>query len=227
MSIDLESIRLNSAEFAKNTATRVPICLLVDTSFSMRLENRMGKINEGIKKFIHDMQNDPYAASSVELCIITFGGTAKEYIPFTEIRKVSFEDIKPQGFTPLGEASKMAIDVVMNRLSLYDNKGITNYNPWIIIFSDGLADDTSYKKYAKELCILQTENKWKVMTIGIGNEKNSLSDFTPNHNVYGLKDVDVSDFFDWISQSVSSLSKSRPDITNYAEEELRFKDALL
>lgn len=227
MSFDLDKYRLEQADFSRNTSTRVPICLMVDTSLSMKLENRMSKINDGVKKFIADMKNDPYAVSSVELCIVTFGGIAEVYVPFTEIGKLEFKDMMYNGKTPLGEATEIAVNAVMERLKLYDEKGITNFNPWIIIFSDGLANDDTYKKYAKHLCQLQTENRWKVMTIGLGSEKNSLADFTPNHNVYGLKDIDVSDFFDWISQSVSNLSKSRPDITNYSDEELRFKGNLL
>lgn len=227
MRTDLEKYRIEMLEFANNTSTRVPICLLIDTSMSMRQEQRINKINNGIKKFIEDMNNDAYASTSVELCIITFGGTVKEILPFTEIRKAKFEDLNPNGSTPLGAASERAINAIKNRLNMYDNIGINSYNPWLIIFSDGIADDDSYKSCAKELCKLQLENRWKVMTIALGDEPNSLIDFTPKKRVYGLKDVNVSDFFDWISQSVASLSRSIPDISDYDEEELRFKGQLL
>jgi len=232
MAIDLEKIRLEQSDFARNTSTRVPICFMIDASTSMKQQGRMRMVNEGIRQFIQDMKTDPYAMSSLELCIVTFGGQARVMLPFTEIGNVQFTDIRPNGDTPLGAATEMVIDCVEERLALYDNTGITNYNPWIIIFSDGLATDslfggTSYKKGARKLCRYQEENNWRVMAIALGDEPNSLADFTPKKRVYGLKDVKISDFFTFISRSVSNYSKSRPDVANFSTEEMEFEGALI
>lgn len=229
MAIDLEKYRIEALEYANNTSDRVPICLLIDTSKSMVQEKRMEKVNQGIKKFIDDMKKDFYASESVELSVITFGNNKAEIkIPFEIINKVNFEKLIPNGNTPLELGAKMAIETVEERLNYYNEIGVNNYNPWIIIFSDGIANDVnSYKRYAKKLCELQQENHWKVMCIGLGDEKNSLADFSPHKRVYGLKDVDISDFFEWISQSVSGISRSRPDIADLEDEYRKFKDQLL
>lgn len=229
MAIDLEKYRLDAMETANNASDRVPICLLIDTSKSMLQEKRMKMVNEGIRKFINDMKNDFYASSSVELSIISFGDNKAEVkVPFQIIEKVEFHDLVPNGNTPLDLGAKEAIEAVEERLDFYNQIGVNNYNPWIVIFSDGIAsDEYAYKRYARKLCELQIESRWKVMCIGLGKEKNSLADFSPKGNVYGLKDVDIYSFFDWISKSVSSMSKSRPDISDLEDETRMFKNQLL
>lgn len=227
METDINQYILNMTEFANNTSERVPICLLVDTSLSMRENDCLDKINRGISSFIDDMKKDIYASTSVELCIITFGETVKEEIPFTEISKVNFRSLSPCGETPLGKAAQMAINAVKKRLKLYDSVGNNYYNPWIIIISDGMADDKSYIPYARELCRLQKENRWQVKCVGIDDKPNSLADFRPDKHVVGLKNIKISDFFNFISQSISNISKSRPDISDYDEEEKIFDGQLL
>ena len=44
----MESIRVEMQDFIDNTANRVPICIVVDTSFSMYIDNRIGHVNTGI-----------------------------------------------------------------------------------------------------------------------------------------------------------------------------------
>lgn len=227
MAFDIDKYRLKMEEFANNTSTRVPILLLVDTSRSMLKNGRINMINDGIRDFIKKMNNDTYASTSVELCIITFGGDVTVNMPFESIGKVEFKRLKANGGTPLGKAADAAVVAVSDRLSVYDNTGVNSYNPWIIIFSDGEADDYSYLPAAKKMCDLQTEDHWKVIAISIGDEKNSLEKFTPNHKVINLKDLEISDFFDWISKSVSEISKSRPDITDFSNEERMFNNYII
>ena len=214
-------------EFANNTSTRVPILFLVDTSRSMLKNNRIELINNGIKDFIKKMNNDTYASTAVELCIVAFGGDVKIEIPFDAIDKIMFNNLIANGGTPLGKAANVAVDVLLDRLNVYDNTGVNSYNPWLIIFSDGEADDFSYLSAAKRICDFQVQNHWKVVTISIGDEKSSLEKFTPNHKVIEMKDLEIGDFFDWISKSVSEISKSRPDITDFSNEERMFNNYLI
>lgn len=227
MAFDVDKYRLKMEEFANNTSTRVPILLLVDTSRSMLKNNRIELINNGIKDFIKKMNNDTYASTAVELCIVTFGGDVKIEIPFDAIDKIMFNNLIANGGTPLGKAANVAVDVLLDRLNVYDNTGVNSYNPWLIIFSDGEADDFSYLSAAKRICDFQVQNHWKVVAISIGDEKSSLEKFTPNHKVIEMKDLEIGDFFDWISKSVSEISKSRPDITDFSNEERMFNNYLI
>ena len=70
----LKELRLRSEELAQNPSTRVPIVLCVDTSYSMSIDNRIGQMNDGIQRFLHDMARDQIAADSVELCVVAYGG---------------------------------------------------------------------------------------------------------------------------------------------------------
>ena len=84
----LDDIRVEMEDFIENTANRVPVCIVVDTSFSMNIENRIEHVNNGIKAFIHNSAEDEYAVDSLDLCIVSFdneGGRESATVvhPFT------------------------------------------------------------------------------------------------------------------------------------------------
>lgn len=207
----LEQLRLASADLAQNPAPRLAVCICVDASYSMRKDSRIKQVNQGIRRFIQEIEADPYAVDSIELCIISFGADSARILhSFAPVTKIDFQDIIASGQTPMGQAVTFALDELQSRKNAYDNYGITTYKPWLILLSDGESSDDI--RHAKKRALqLQQENLLKVLCIGLGSESNNLADFHPDGRVIQLKDFALDHFFAWLSKSMSMQSKESPN----------------
>lgn len=208
---DFEKMRLKNEQYRQNAAPRLPVCFCIDSSYSM-INNGMSDINNGMVNFIKETQKDIYAVDSVELCIVSFGGNGiKIECEFSPLKDIEYEPLIPQGTTPLGDAIKFALEKIDSKLEAYELYGLENYRPWLIIISDGKADDNSYKSVAKIIRERQEKNQLKVLAIALGNEETSLSEFTLDSKIYRLdvlKSTKIKKFFSWLSKSMSVQSKS-------------------
>lgn len=209
---EFEKERIKFEEMANNTATRLPLCLCIDASMSMRFENRIDRINGGIRQLIADLKAEPYAVDSVELSIISFGGKKHEVIcDFSSVAKISFEDIRVGGATPLGGAVRYALDRLEERVQFYNDEGLDYYKPWLIIMSDGEATD-DYRKVAQDVKFMEANEDLKVKCVVLGNEGfDTLKSFT-KEKVIGIDEIKISSFFSWLSSSMGDLMKSTPGI---------------
>lgn len=208
MDNEYDRFRIDQSELISNPSTRLPVCVCVDASASMLVQSRLKKLNQGIRRFIQEMRQDLYAVDSIELCIITFGGKeAKIQHPFSGINKFEFIDIKAEGETPLGKAAELAIEVIDERLSDYEIVGIQYYKPWLIIISDGEAND-SYLSAARKICQKESDGTLKVLPIALDGMRTCLEKFTNSEKVSQLHELKVNEFFAWLSKSMSAQSKS-------------------
>lgn len=206
----MEELLLEEQDLVRNAANRLPVCICVDASLSMLDDRRMAQANEGIRSFIEAIKGDYGAVDSVELCIISFGGAqARVEVPFSPTPKIHFADLRPSGQTPLGHAVAYALDQIRERQALYSEYGITVYRPWLILISDGEATDDISAAVA-EVLRLQAEKRLKVLCIGLGNKANSLGKFHSNGEVVQLRDFQLTNFFSWLSSSMSKLSVASP-----------------
>lgn len=208
MSNEYEDLRLKTEHMIANATPRLPLCICIDASMSMIINNRMKKINNGIKKMLEDMKNDPYSADTVEVNIVSFGGNEmKVEMPFVLASESHFNDIKPRGETPLGQAVSYSLKVLKARLEEYENVGIEKHKPWLIIISDGAATDDC-REAIREIKKEQKNNKLRVFAISMGEKENNLKDFTLDGQVLKLEDFKVDKFFAWISRSMSKQGQS-------------------
>ena len=138
----LSKLILADQQLVKNAASRVPICLCVDASYSMLLEQRIQKVNEGIRTAIQSFRENDIVADAIDLCVISFGGeSAKIEIPFQTAAQVEYHDIIASGQTPMGQAVALALKAIDERLEQYKDYGVTKFKPWLILISDGEATD--------------------------------------------------------------------------------------
>ena len=118
----LEELEVQMNDLIENTANRVPICIVVDTSLSMAFDKRMENVNKGIREFIDNSADDEYAVDSLDLCIIDFEGDgAKVEYPFTNVRKMKeqFSPLRANGQTPLGKAVELALHEIAGVMARY------------------------------------------------------------------------------------------------------------
>ncbi|MEJ8679925.1 VWA domain-containing protein [Plesiomonas shigelloides] len=195
-----------------NPAPRCPCLLLLDTSGSMQ-GKPLTELGDAVGQFISEVQLDERAAYSVELSIVTFGGQVTEAQPFMPM--VQFDSrpaFNAMGETPLGGAIELAIRRLEERKNAYQQAGVSYYQPWVVVMSDGAPTDSmKWKEQAARLKVLAEQKKAVVLCIGIGDDAdlNTLGQcavMTPK-KLQGLR---FSEFFSWLSESMARVSASTP-----------------
>lgn len=205
---------LRIQELVENPTARVPVCLCLDVSGSMS-GSAIKELNDGVKLFYEAIKEDETALYSAEICVVTFGGTAKQISDFSSL---TLEPNPPvfsaSGGTPMGEAVNIALSALETRKSEYIDKGVDYYQPWLVLMTDGEPNgkvgelDNAIEKTRK----LVNDKKLTVFPIGIGKEADMsvLEKFSPNRKPLKLQGLKFREFFAWLSKSVSKTSQSTP-----------------
>ena len=190
-----------------NPSPRCPCILVLDTSGSMNGEP-ISELNEGVQAFLEEVRDDEIASYSVEIGIISVGGVAQVQMPLTPMYLVdSIRRFPAGGGTPLGSAVDMALNMLDNRKKECKTIGVTYYQPWMVIISDGIPTD-SWEAAASRSKHLAEKRKLAVMPVGVaGADLDILSKFSnrPAKRLGGLK---FKELFLWLSASMSRVSSS-------------------
>lgn len=201
-------------DLVNNPTARVPVCLCLDTSASMAGE-AITELNKGIKLFYDAIRKDETAYYSAEISIVTFGSKAKCVADFSSLGvQPTPPKLKASGKTPMGEAVKLALKMLERRKKEYQERGVDYYQPWLVLMSDGgpNGDKDVLIKSIKRTAQLVKDNKLTVFPIGIGPDANMkiLGYFSPKREPLRLQGLKFSEFFSWLSKSVSKTSQSTP-----------------
>ena len=125
-----------------------------------------------------------------------------------------FIRMKAFGKTYLGEALNFALDLLEARKDEFKGAGIDYYQPWLIIISDGKPNGSKIEMERAISRINESTGKNKlavlVLYCGIVNNKELLTKLSPKNPVYKISAINFSNFFNWLSMSLSSISKSMP-----------------
>ncbi|MCR4911056.1 MAG: VWA domain-containing protein [Bacilli bacterium] len=219
-----------------NTSTRIPVCLVVDTSSSMlritddltgvapsRQEFRDGQmwnifdgnfntsmtqVVEGVNRFYDAIREDELAKDSCEIAIVTFDDNVKVLEDFQTIdQKETFKEPPTGDNTNLGAAVNKALDLLDERKQQYKRNGVEYYQPWIIILTDGDATDVEVAKQAQERCRrLEDDKKLTVFAFAIGDADKSKLQPFSRRKVLSIKDDKIKEFFEWLGKSVSIVT---------------------
>lgn len=205
---------------------RLPIFFVLDCSESMIGEN-IQKMEEGIKSLVLSLRQDPHALETVYLSIIAFAGIARTITPLIDI--VSFYPPKlPVGSgTCIGKAlfelmKQIDISVIKNTP---DIKG--DWKPIIYLFTDGKATDNTNnavvawkQKYA---------DKANIIAIAMGKyaDISLLQQLTETVILFSDKEKgDFKKFINWITNSISSQSKSIGTAINVDRQITQFNNII-
>ena len=201
-------------DLVNNPTARVPVCLCLDTSASMAGE-AITELNKGIKLFYDAIRKDETAFYSAEISIVTFGTKAKCVTDFSSLQvQTTPPKLKASGKTPMGEAVKLALNMLERRKKEFQERGVDYYQPWLVLMSDGgpNGDKDVLIKSIKRTAQLVKDNKLTVFPSGIGPDANmkSLGYVSPRGEPLRLQGLKFSEFFSWLSKSVSKTSQSTP-----------------
>lgn len=203
-----------------STAQRTPCVLVLDASGSMEEisssgATRIDELNKGIQALKNDLMQDSTARTRVELCIVCVGGPAGEadvLMDWTDVTSFMAPPLSAGGMTPLGSGLQIALRQAEERKHYYKSTGHSYTRPWIIVVSDGEpTDDPAEWQFSCQAALRAISDK-KVVIFSVGVDKDAnlhvLSQIS-DKPALGMDSVKFSEFFQWLSASLSSVSQSR------------------
>lgn len=186
-------------DLVNNPTPRVPICLCLDTSYSMNAcegdgkptgetffkdgkkwvvvegggPSRISELQKGIELFYDAIRQDEIAVWSAEISIVTFNSKAECLLDFANIdRQPEIPKLVANGETAMGEGVNLALDLLEKRKQEYKDKGVDYYQPWLVLMTDGEPNGSEEElNRAIDRCReLVGGKKLTVFPIAIGNK---------------------------------------------------------
>ena len=198
--------RVNEA----NPDPRIACALLLDTSSSMSGEP-INLLNRGFDLFCEEIKKDELAKKRAEITVITFGGSARVEIPFTEGRDLQPRRLEAGGGTPMGAALDLALDQLDQQKQAYKEAGLEYYRPWLFVLTDGAPTDGQvFRTAAARVRQAEADRRVSVFSIGVGAGANltRLADLSAQRVPVMLDGLSFGEFFSWLSASLSAASAS-------------------
>ena len=113
------------------------------------------------------------------------------------------------GGTNMAPAIETALDMVNERSKFYKTTGSVPYKPWVILISDGAPnDDISYA--IKRIKDMEEYGKVSFRSLGVEGYDSKVLHSLSGPKVMKLTGTDFTSFFNWVSQSMRSVSQSSP-----------------
>lgn len=200
-------------ELVDNPSARIPVCLCLDISGSMS-GDPISELNDGVRLFYDAINSDETARYSADISVVTFGDTARKQCDFSGVGSQKVPSFSAYGGTPMAEAVDMALDMLQARKAEYSSKGVDYFQPWLVLMTDGCptSRDSDVDKASKRCSELVRDRKLTIFPIGIGKgaDMETLGRFSPNRSPLRLQGLKFSEFFAWLSRSISSTSQSTP-----------------
>lgn len=206
-------------QFAFNVAAvnepHIACVLLLDVSGSME-GDPIANLNQGVRAFKNQSMLDELAKKRIDVALVTFSDTAQVIQDFTPLPETSSPSLEASGQTAMGAGLHLAMDLVEKRKGVYKEVGTPYYRPWIFMITDGEPTD-DYVNAAARLKELEAGKKLMCWAVGVpGYNVDKLKGIT--QRVIELRDVDFVSIFEWLSNSMVSVSHSDiEDKVNFAE----------
>jgi len=203
----LDQQPLGAVTFAENPEPRCPCLLLLDTSGSMAGE-AIAELNAGIKSFYNELQGDSLAIKRVEVALMTFG-PVRVISEFNTAECFFDPQLEAVGDTPIGEAIRKGIELIRARKEQYRANGISFYRPWIFLITDGAPTD-EWQSAAALIREGEASKAFAFFTIGVNKADMKVLKQISVREPVKLQGLKFREFFQWLSNSMKSASRSNP-----------------
>lgn len=209
------ALKIGADDLVENPTPRVPVSLCIDTSGSM-MGDKIRELVEGVNLFYDTIEADDDAHDAAEISIVAFNTGASLIQDFASIERLERIDaIDPTGGTALGEGVNLALDTLEKRKSVYSGSGVLYYQPWLVLMTDGQpnGDARELERAVQRVSEMVAAEKLTVFPIGIGADADMgvLARFSPQTGQpLRIRGLYFKEFFEWLSKSVSRVSRSTP-----------------
>jgi uncharacterized protein YegL len=207
MNINMDDVPVNQG------GRRLPIYLLLDCSGSMA-GAPIQAVQVGVETFAREVRQDRFALDTVHVGIITFASTAQMVtnglVPIDQFQP---PQLSAWGGTSLGAALRLlqqSLDRDLRVKKTTEDKK-ADWKPLVYILTDGEPTD-EWKGPQSEILKRRSQGKvFEIITVGCGPRVNeeTLKDISTGLT-FRMDDDDASfkKFFQWVSMSVRTVSRS-------------------
>ncbi len=207
---------LGDVEFADNPEPRCPVLIIADCSGSMS-GRPISAMNQGVDDLYQAIIDDEIARNRVEVALLSFGTSARVERDFATVSAGSRTKMAAAGVTNMHLAIHQGCDLLEERKEMYRLNGVPYFRPIIVLFSDGLptGSESETAEANQRLVNMENEGRLTIFKVGINAQAvQALLSALPNPNSafqpQQLDNLRFSDFFVWLSKSVSAISRSTP-----------------
>ena len=204
---DFAQVPFDASEFIENPEPRCPCLLLLDTSASMS-GRPIQELNAGLQSFAAELNSDALAAKRVEVAVVSFGPVELQS-DFATAANFTAPTLKAAGRTPMGEAISLGLNLTENRKSVYRQQGISYYRPWIFLITDGAPTD-NWQEAAARVRGGEMTRSFSFFAVGTGDANFDILSNIATRRPLKLRGLEFSSLFSWLSNSMSSVSRSQP-----------------
>jgi uncharacterized protein YegL len=201
------------AESPKNFEAKTICCFVLDTSSSMGGEP-IKELNKGLKEFQHDIQEDETTAQRLEVAIIAFNSDVNTVQKPALVADFTMPNLTVTGTTKMVDAVREAMALIETRKQWYKQTGQQYLRPWIILITDGEPDaGQDIHGLAQEISERVNNKTFVFFAVGVqGANMNVLQTISAKpFNPCLLQGLKFSEFFEWLSNSMETVSKSAED----------------
>ena len=194
-------------DFIENAEPRCACVLLLDTSGSMN-GDPINQLNAGLAAFKEELMADSLAAKRVEVSVVSFG-PVQVHNPFQTADVFQPPVLHASGDTPMGAAITEALRIVDERKKTYSAAGVAYYRPWVFMITDGGPTD-SWQGPASSLRTAVDKKGLAFFAVAVeGADMGRLGQISPRKPLV-LKGLRFRELFSWLSNSLSTVSRSSP-----------------
>ncbi len=207
MSLVVMQTPFQDAMFVDNPEPRCPVVLLLDTSASMS-GSPINELNAGVAQFKDELLDDELTRKRVEVSVITFG-PVRVASDFTGPDASDPPTLVASGDTPIGGAIAEGLRLLRARKDAYRANGIAYFRPWVFLITDGAPTD-AWKRAADDIRQGEDANAFMFFAVAVQRaDLNTLRQLSVREPLH-LRGLQFREFFQWLSQSLSSVSRSTP-----------------
>lgn len=150
---------------------RLPVVLMLDTSGSMREDDKIAVLNECLVEMIESLRIADAGLGVIVLSIVTFGGdSAKVVFENCPVGDVKLLKLTAGGKTPMGSAFALTQRLIEDYEALPSN----SYAPTIALVSDGLPTDKGWQASLDALIKSERGAKASRFAVSIGADADNV-----------------------------------------------------
>ena len=210
---------LEDLEFADNPEPRCPVLIIADCSGSMA-GRPIDAMNRGVDDLYQAIVDDEIARNRVEVALLSFSTEAREERDFSTVSERGKTNMRAGGATNMHLAIQQGCDLLEARKEQYRLGGVPYFRPIMVLFSDGLPTSPrgEMEQANQRLVDMESGSQLTIFKVAVNAEAvQAMLRVLPNPNSrfqpQQLDNLRFSDFFVWLSRSVSAISRSTPGET--------------